>query len=132
VHRFFTVDEANALVPLLVRKIERLQAIRAAAGPLRESLRRLEEKARGNGQGRADELRDLQERLRHLATEADGLLEEIVGLGCEVKDVEQGLVDFPSERAGRVVYLCWKLGEDRIRFWHELDTGFAGRQPLQD
>ena len=46
-----------------------------------------------------------------------------------LKDIEEGLVDFPSEREGRTVYLCWKLGEDVIGYWHELDTGFPGRQP---
>ena len=61
--------------------------------------------------------------MRSLATE----LEEI---GCELKDVHTGLLDFRSLREDRVVYLCWRLGEDEIRFWHELDTGFAGRQPL--
>ena len=128
--RLFTLDEANALIQLLDEKFRRIQGLREAAQPLREALRRLEEKARSNGQGQAGELRDLQERLRRLGAEANRLLEEIVELGREVKDVEQGLVDFPSEREGRVVYLCWKLGEDRIHFWHELDAGFAGRQPL--
>jgi hypothetical protein len=130
VARLFTLDEANALVPLLDEKFQRFQGLREAAQPLREALRRLEEKARSNGQGQAEDLRDLQERLQRLGTEANRLLEEVAELGCEVKDVEQGLVDFPSEREGRVVYLCWKLGEDRIRYWHELDAGFAGRQPL--
>jgi hypothetical protein len=51
-------------------------------------------------------------------------------MGCELKGIEEGLIDFPSPREGRTVYLCWKLGEDSIGSWHELDTGFAGRQPL--
>ena len=52
------------------------------------------------------------------------------GIGCEVKDVQTGLVDFRAMRDGRAVYLCWRLGEEDIAFWHELDAGFAGRQPL--
>ncbi|MGH7488523.1 MAG: DUF2203 domain-containing protein [bacterium] len=51
-------------------------------------------------------------------------------MGCELKGVDEGLIDFPSEREGQTVYLCWKLGEERIEWWHELDTGFAGRQRL--
>jgi hypothetical protein len=51
-------------------------------------------------------------------------------MGVEIKDLGTGLVDFRTERDGMVVYLCWRLGEDPIRYWHELDTGFAGRKPL--
>jgi hypothetical protein len=51
-------------------------------------------------------------------------------MGVELKDIEEGLVDFRSMRDGRIVYLCWRQGEDTIAFWHELDAGFAGRQPL--
>jgi len=49
---------------------------------------------------------------------------------CELTDIDQGLIDFRAEMDGREVYLCWKLGEERIDWWHELDAGFAGRQPL--
>ena len=57
-------------------------------------------------------------------------LDELDGLGVQLKDIDQGLVDFPSRRDGRVVYLCWRLGEETIAWWHDVDTGFAGRQPL--
>jgi hypothetical protein len=56
--------------------------------------------------------------------------EDINELGVEIKDLERGLCDFPSLRDGRVVYLCWLLGEDSIEWWHDTDTGFSGRQPL--
>jgi hypothetical protein len=58
------------------------------------------------------------------------LIEELDGIGVELKGVDDGLVDFPSNREGRVVCLCWRLGEDTIAWWHETDAGFAGRQPL--
>ncbi|HWP86115.1 MAG TPA: DUF2203 domain-containing protein [Terriglobia bacterium] len=64
-------------------------------------------------------------RLRHLA-------EEIENLGCLLKDLEIGLVDFPSRLGDQEVYLCWKLGEPGIRFWHHVEEGFAGRKPLDD
>ena len=57
-------------------------------------------------------------------------LREVTSLGCEVKDLESGLIDFPSTHEGRNVYLCWRLGEDRVTHWHEVDAGFAGRQPV--
>jgi len=53
-------------------------------------------------------------------------------MGIELKDPELGLVDFRSIREGREVYLCWQLGEEHLSFWHEIDTGFAGRQPLEE
>jgi hypothetical protein len=68
-----------------------------------------------------------------VAREIEALLREIAELGAEVKDPEQGLIDFRSQRRGREVYLCWKLGEgDRISFWHDLEAGFAGRKIIED
>ena len=57
---------------------------------------------------------------------------ELRGFGCELKDPDKGLIDFPSLRDGQEIYLCWYLGEERIAFWHYLHTGFAGRQPLDE
>jgi hypothetical protein len=59
-------------------------------------------------------------------------IEEIQQTGCVIKDLEMGLVDFPSLRGGEEVYLCWKLGEERIGYWHGIEEGFAGRKPLDD
>jgi hypothetical protein len=68
-----------------------------------------------------------------VAREIEALLREIAELGVEVKDPNEGLVDFRAQRRGREIYLCWKLGEgDRIAFWHDLDTGFAGRKIIED
>jgi hypothetical protein len=58
------------------------------------------------------------------------LVDELSGVGCELKDYEIGLVDFVGRHQGRDIYLCWKLGEPRIAYWHELKTGYAGRQPI--
>jgi hypothetical protein len=58
------------------------------------------------------------------------LANELATFGCVLKDPDKGLIDFLSLRNGREIYLCWVLGEERINFWHYLDTGFAGRQPL--
>ena len=58
------------------------------------------------------------------------IAQEILGLGVEIKDLDQWLIDFPSQRDGRVVYLCWRRGEENIEWWHDMDAGFAGRQPL--
>lgn len=122
--------EANALIPSLEETFARLRNVREAARPSQEALARIEEGKRANGADHSHEIRELQSKLKSAADEMNSLLREIGDLGCEVKDVEQGLVDFPHQRGDRLVYLCWKSGEDRIRFWHELSTGFAGRKPL--
>ena len=68
-----------------------------------------------------------------MAREIEALLREIAELGVEVKDPDQGLIDFRTRMRGREVYLCWKLGEgSRIAFWHDLETGFAGRKIIED
>jgi len=67
-----------------------------------------------------------------VAEQLAGTVEEIQQTGCVVKDVETGLVDFPSLREGEKVYLCWKLGEARIGYWHGIEEGFAGRKPLDE
>jgi len=86
-------------------------------------------------------LEDLQRRIAAyrrrptdpVAREIEALLREIAELGVEMKDPDLGLVDFRTVRRGREVYLCWKLGEgDRIAFWHDLETGFAGRKIIED
>jgi len=65
----------------------------------------------------------------HLQT-LQGLINELSDFGCELKEPDTGLIDFLSLRNGREIYLCWHLGEERINFWHHLNAGFAGRQPL--
>ena len=77
------------------------------------------------------DLKTAQEGLEQAVAALNSLGEQINELGCELKDIDQGLVDFRTDMDGHEVYLCWKLGEERVEWWHELDTGFAGRQPLE-
>jgi len=132
-NRLFTVEEASSVLPRvrslaadLRDKAQELVTLRANLDAFRESKQTGDHAVDGEAQLVVRTLGDanrLAEEMRSLATE----LEEI---GCELKDVHTGLLDFRSLREDRVVYLCWRLGEEEIRFWHELDTGFAGRQPL--
>ena len=131
--RVFTLEEANALVPTLHRLVGR-QMLRQTE--IEDRLRRL---ARAAGRS----LHDLEitpqdsAEVRHLKTD---LMEriaayeegwrEVTALGAVVKDVRTGLVDFYGQLDGRTVWLCWRYGEERIDFFHELDTGFAHRKPL--
>ena len=126
--RLFTVEEASALLPQLIPILTELRAHKAALDEARLALARLTPAMRGNGHG-AEAVKH-EQRLRELATKIAAGVRRITAEGVEVKDLDHGLIDFPSPREGRIVYLCWRLGEDRIAYWHELDAGFAGRQPL--
>ena len=74
--------------------------------------------------------RDKQKAAQELIERLNKLGAELRELGCELKGIDEGLIDFPAEREGRTIYLCWRLGEDAITHWHEVDTGFGGRQSL--
>jgi hypothetical protein len=123
--KFFTIAQANALLPRIRIIMEAMQAIRQEATALRPEVWPVLEKAAGNGGSRkAGEL------LEHFQ-KFEKLLTELQGYGCELKGLEQGLVDFPAMMEGRPVYLCWQYNEPEIKFWHDVDAGFAGRQALR-
>ena len=130
----FTLDEANALVPWLEETFQRLTQGRQEHLALRERLTELlrhRESRDSNGPSAGnDELTRVREDVDRLARQMEDGIEEILDRGIIVRDVERGLVDFPSPREGREVFLCWIGGEERIDFWHETDRGFAHRQPL--
>ncbi len=127
----FTLDEANALVPWLEETFQRLAQGRQEHLALRERLAELLQRRQSNEpSGSNDELTRVREGVDRLARQIEDGVEEIMDRGIIVRDVERGLVDFPSPREGREVFLCWIGGEERIDFWHETDRGFAHRQPL--
>ncbi len=120
----FTLEEANALLPhvraLLDDMVESRAQILASGASLESVLRH----ASGNGGSKQASGFVL------LLQRFNASLETLQGLEVELKDLDQGLVDFPSYRDGQLVYLCWKRGEEQIGFWHSAESGFAGRQPL--
>ena len=130
--RLFTLAEAEEMLPRVVPLLERIRDSRREAAEREAEAQGLLEHVAGNGHKvdakRVQEARQAAARasaaLRRAAAELDQL-------GVELKDPDTGLIDFRSRRQGRVVYLCWRLGEPRIDYWHELDTGFAGRRPLE-
>ncbi|MCH7728161.1 MAG: DUF2203 domain-containing protein [Planctomycetes bacterium] len=77
-----------------------------------------------------DELTHIAEELEKDTAKTQEYVKELTDLGVELKSPLDGLVDFPAEMDGRIVYLCWKLGEDEVQYWHELEDGFGGRQSL--
>ncbi|MBI3327009.1 MAG: DUF2203 domain-containing protein [Nitrospinae bacterium] len=123
--RYFTVEEANRLIPEVTAIVEELRRGQQRLLARRKTAEALAHKARGNGGG-GDASTYLGE---HAQTFNRGLA-QLEAMGVVLKDVERGLLDFPHWREGREVYLCWKLGERRIEYWHDIDAGYAGRQPL--
>ncbi|MBI2321576.1 MAG: DUF2203 domain-containing protein [Chloroflexi bacterium] len=129
--RLFTREEASELLPRIVPLVEHMRSMRRRIAELDEITAGQVRNVRRNGHG-VDEgaaVRRQTERDDAVAALQRGV-SELQALGCEIKDFELGLVDFPSEREGRVVYLCWKLGEPAVGFWHEVDAGYGGRRPL--
>lgn len=130
-HQQFTLEEANDLVPWLEATFQRLAPARDELASLQSNLSRLRQQARGNGSSsQHEEMSRVQEQVTRLAQRVEEGMREILERGIIVRDIERGLVDFPSQREGREVYLCWISGEERIEFWHDTDRGFAHRQPL--
>jgi hypothetical protein len=129
--RIFTLDEATAMLPQVEAELLAMQACKRQVDSLREEIQRVVGPTAGNGHVRdEDTLAQKRREAERLVEEINDRLARINGWGIELKGLDEGLVDFPSERGGRTVYLCWKLGETGIGWWHEVDAGFAGRQPL--
>ena len=129
--RQFTLDEANALVPWLEETFQRLANMRREQTDAQSRLDELLEHRGSNGSSSSNETmqqaRGSVDRLARLMEEG---FQDILAEGIIVRDVATGLVDFPSQREGREVFLCWIRGEEPIDFWHETNRGFAHRQPL--
>ncbi len=131
--KLFTLEEANSLLPRLEPLIWRLairrQELREHQEPLAE-FRALASRSGGALPG-SRYARAKEESARLLAEIHDGV-RQVEDLGCVIKDLDLGLVDFLARRGREQVYLCWRLGEPEIRHWHGLHEGFAGRRPLGD
>ena len=108
-----------------------MQACKRDIDVLREDLVGAADKATGNGHVKdEDSLAEKRRKAEALVEQLNERLSRLNGWGIELKGLDEGLLDFPSDRDGRVVYLCWRLGEDHIAWWHDIDVGVAGRQPL--
>jgi hypothetical protein len=127
--KLFTLDEALTLLPTVRQLVLEIQASRQLMEQRSEELDRLLGLSGGNGHLAAD-LASARESVEGAGSDLERLMGELDSIGAVLKGIDEGLIDFPSEREGRVVYLCWRLGEDTIAFWHEIEAGFAGRQPL--
>jgi hypothetical protein len=122
--KLFTVEEANALLPRLREILGEVALHRDALRERAPHMQPILAAAIGNGGGRAGSEYGVEAYSLYLA------MERISELGVVPKDLDMGLLDFPHERGGRVVFLCWHPPEESVEYWHELDAGYAGRQPL--
>ena len=129
--RYFTVEEANEALAEVRPLTEELVSHRRALVELQERQAALTMRISGNGGNvEPSELQEVQERLDEEVAGIARCVARIHEVGAQVKDLDEGLVDFPAHRGGEEVLLCWRLGEDEIEFWHGLDEGFSGRRPL--
>jgi len=129
--RYFTVAEANEALAEVRPLTEELVAHRRALVELQERQSALTARIAGNGGNvEPSELQNVQQRLDEEVAGIARCVARIHELGALVKDLDQGLVDFPAQWGDEDVLLCWRLGEDEIGFWHGLDEGFSGRRPL--
>jgi hypothetical protein len=121
IERRFTLEEAEAALTDLRPRLERLRDARRLVLSAGERIRKRASRNGGGAEGSA-----YWEAIRTLRAETEYLAEA----GIMLRDAETGLVDFPSERDGETILLCWRLDEDHIGWWHRPETGFPGRQPL--
>ncbi|MDQ3855046.1 MAG: DUF2203 domain-containing protein [Chloroflexota bacterium] len=128
--RVWSVEEANRALPYLREVLSVLIEQHKRAELARRALLEIEQKAAGNGHGLDKELEHRRGRLRDALSQVRQSIEQLRSLGCEIKDLETGLLDFPSIHNDREVLLCWRLDEPAVMYWHDRDKGFASRQPL--
>ena len=141
----YDLDRANALLPELTGRLERLQILRREVVGLRDGIAALKPEsvtgaaATGGSTAppgltpevEAEALR-LHLRLQGVADQMQAAILEIGELGIELRDIERGLVDFPALVAGRPIWLCWRLGEESVGWWHDRDKGFEARRRIAD
>lgn len=129
--RYFSLEEAQAMVPWLVETFAGLAPLRESIGELYKETSELQDRLRTNGGSTVDERLDRsRQALKEQMETIEGRIKEVHERGVLVKSVDVGLADFPHLLDGREVYLCWQEGETQIAYWHEVEAGFSGRQPL--
>ena len=122
--KLFTLDEANAFVPQLLDLVPKIQKLSVSLNNDFPDIKNARDKAKWNG-GSDQGVDYLYTVLKY-----NDLMRNIEEMGCEIKGIREGLIDFPSLREGREVYLCWRMPEKEILFWHDVNAGFSGRKPI--
>jgi len=123
---FFTTNEANTVLPDVIKKFENALAKRNEISKLEKEMQMSLSTTNS-----FEEYVNLKQTLNSAMTKFYESVEILENTGVVVKSIEQGLLDFPSKRFEAEVWLCWKYGETEIKFWHEKDSGFMGRKPIE-
>jgi hypothetical protein len=128
--RYYGIDEANERLTEVRPLLERLRDDRAAVA---EAQRELVRARQANGSAEhAEDLAEREAAIRELVRRMQASVNQLDEWGMALRDIGSGLIDFPALASGRPIWLCWRLGEDDIGWWHEHDTGFDSRQPLAE
>ena len=130
----FTLAEAQSLVPRLEASLRGAVSLKSEYEEAERVVRGFLERVTLMGGMMVDreQVRAVRERREKAAHRLKAVIEEIQETGCVVKDLDMGLIDFPTLLRGVEVYLCWKLGEPRIEYWHRVEEGYRGRKPIDD
>ena len=130
----FSLDEAQSLLPILESLLRRAIDAKASAGQVEAELQMLSQNIFLSGGMLVDVASVARKRVAQRAAvqQAQDAIQEIDSIGVQVKDLDKGLLDFPCQIGEQVVLLCWMLGETKIDFWHTVEAGFQGRQPLDE
>jgi hypothetical protein len=119
--RRFTLSQANRSLPLVKRIVRDIVRTHDEALSMQAQVESMDD---------GKETAEIQTKLDAMVDRLRDFVGELSDVGCELKDYQTGLIDFVGQHQGRDVYLCWKLGEEKVNYWHELTTGFAGRKPV--
>ena len=132
--KYFNREEAEQLLPMIEENLGKALEEKKKVDALDEELAKAAARimALGGSIPPSRALARTRAERNESASELEQMVEQIQQTGCVIKDLDEGLIDFPSLRDGQEVYLCWKLGEERIGYYHGIDEGFAGRKPLDD
>ena len=128
VEKHFTIEEAEQMLPMIEKVIKRTIKLNKAL----DLLSSIEMEVYDDDYENLRRITKLNKHFHKLSYEFYANIEEIEGAGCIIKDLEIGIIDFYSRFDGREIFLCWRLGEKKIMFWHEVDSGYAGRKPIID
>lgn len=126
--KYFTIEEAEELLPKVERVLKRTIKLNKAL----DLLSSIEIEVYDDDYDNLKRITKLNKHFHKLSYEFYANIEKIEDIGCIIKDLEIGIIDFYSKFEGREIFLCWKLGEKKIRFWHEVDSGYEGRRPILD
>jgi hypothetical protein len=130
--KMFTPEQANAALPLVKVIVQDISNLARSLRDRQERITRLDGGKRGGlADAYREELQQVQTEMERDDERMQEYLRELTDLGIELKDPFSGLIDFPAWMNGHEVYLCWRLGEPEVTYWHEMDAGFAGRQKLK-